>query len=86
MNVFAIFVGEHWQTHVFGKHLPFWLATFVVVSQLFIYGIVNASILRDELPPNADQFLRLAQVSFITWMRRRKMAHPFSYVLWAQFT
>ena len=42
--------------------LPFWLGFFVIVSQLFIYAIVLANVLRDPVPPNADLVLRLAQV------------------------
>ena len=44
-------------------NLPFWVGSFVIFSQIFIYTIVIANVFNQELPPNADTWLRLAQVS-----------------------
>jgi hypothetical protein len=44
--------------------LPFWAGFFVLGSQLFIYTLVIANVFfRNTIPPNADTWLRLAQVS-----------------------
>jgi hypothetical protein len=42
--------------------LPFWIGFFINLSQLFIYTIVVANVFRNDPPPNADTWLRLAQV------------------------
>ena len=46
--------------------LPFWLGFFVIVSQLFIYTIVIGRLFQSPIPPNADAWLRMAQVSLRT--------------------
>jgi hypothetical protein len=44
-------------------YIPFWTGSFVLCSQLFIYTVVIANVFfRNQLPPNADTWLRLAQV------------------------
>jgi hypothetical protein len=42
--------------------IPFWLGFFINMAQLFIYTIVVANVFRNDPPPNADTWLRLAQV------------------------
>mmetsp|Transcript_25801 Transcript_25801/g.39581 ORF Transcript_25801/g.39581 Transcript_25801/m.39581 type:complete len:788 (+) Transcript_25801:155-2518(+) len=42
--------------------LPFWIGFFINMSQIFIYTIVVANVFRNEPPPNADTWLRLAQI------------------------
>ena len=42
--------------------LPFWVGTFVIISQLFIYTIVMGRLFQSRIPPNADPWLRMAQI------------------------
>ena len=46
-------------------YLPFWVGSFVIASQLFIYCVVIFNVFRGDIPPNADLVLRLAEVCTI---------------------
>ena len=67
--------------------LPFWLATFVITSQLFIYTIVIANVFQSKLPPNADIWLRMAQVGlYFTLLRFYCKRYDVLYLMFLSMT